>query len=118
MAVGLPAIRTASKWHAVADTITMNGLDPRYLYTRYGFEFSDTQTTATLLVPSAGTCDLTASENGQLFAAVDGGTGLALNTASYTRCDSDSPIVSAKAVPTGLAGATYWRMILSQTEGV
>jgi len=118
MATGLPAQNIASKWHAVADTITMTGLDPRYYYTRYMFEFCNTETGATLLVPSGGTCNLTASENSQLFNPVAGGTALVLSTAAYTRCTSNAPIVSVIAVPTGLAGATYWRMVLSQTEGV
>jgi len=101
---------------AVASTITSSALDNRYFKKWVHFEFSDSVAFTTLVTPSAGTITLTASANGQVYDAVSGGTAFNAST-SGAPLSILGPASYMEAVPTGLAGATYWRMVITMAEG-
>jgi len=112
--INVPNVGESAK--AVASTITTSELNAEYLKKYVHFEYSDSVSFATLVTPSAGTIAVTASANGQIYDAVYGGTGVSAAT-------SGAPLSILgnaqyiKAVPTGIGGATYWRMVVTMAEG-
>jgi hypothetical protein len=101
---------------AVASTITSSALDNRYFKKWVHFEFSNSADFSSLVTPSAGTITLTASANGQVYDAVYMGTAFSAAT-SGSPLSILGPASYMQAVPTGLAGATYWRMVITMAEG-
>jgi hypothetical protein len=98
--------------YAVASTITSMDMPLDFMETRVYFEFSDLATFATLVTPTAGTVTVTATENGTTYGSVFMGTNMSVATADYQRLTIAGQVKNVKAVPTGITGATYWRMII------
>lgn len=78
------------------------------------FEFATDAEFNNLVVPSAGTITVLATDNGFYFGTVVGGDNIAVNTPDYFRVSIGGIVTGVSATPTGLAGAPYWRMIVAR----
>jgi len=94
----------------VATTITTDAMPTQFGLCYVYIEFSDDLGFGSLVTPSAGTCTLTASENGTNYGSIVNGTGFSVATADYNRVNVLGSVRNIKAVPTGVTGATYWRL--------
>ncbi len=99
----------------VAATLTTDAMPLEYMETRIYFLFSDTKDFSTLVTPSAGTVTITATQDGFAYDAVSGGTAMSVSTAAYNKCTISGMVSKVKVVPTGITGATYWKMQVVRT---
>ena len=67
-----------------------------------------------LVVPSAGTVTLNASENGSYWGSMVDGTAVDVTTEDYSRPTIAGSVKDVRAVPTGITGATHWRLVVAR----
>lgn len=69
----------------------------------------------TLIVPSAGTATLKASENGTYWGSMVDGTDVDVTTEDYSRPTIAGSVKDVKADPViAITGATHWRLVVAR----
>lgn len=100
----------------VSEEIIFSNLRKELLSTYISMEFSSSSNFSTnnIVVPTAGTVTIKVSENGVYWSSVENGTNIAVNTDDFTRPPVSGIVAAVKATPTGITGATHWRLLVGK----
>lgn len=95
---------------AELQTLEMS-LDYERAYITFNFYSSDSYDDDDLVTPASGEVTITESENGQDWASIENGTDMPIYT-DYIRPNFIGHSKYVKAVPTAIAGATHWQLVV------
>ncbi len=98
----------------VADTIIIDGLDPKLHHNHIGVQFFSDAAGLVPAVPGAGSINVDLKTlNTQVFEPAP--TTNIPGTGPIT-LDNDFPAIEYRGVPTGITTATHWKMVVTQTR--
>ncbi len=100
----------------VSENIEVTDLGKNEFNTFITMEFSDNGsfTPDHIVVPTAGTVTHKVSENEVYWSSVRDGSDIAVNTEDFIRINPTGIITAIKSIPTGITGATHWRLMIGR----
>lgn len=91
--------------------LIINNMNPSYRFCYNYFAFSNDPDFKTLVVPSGGSINLLASEDGFYFGKFANSEGILVNTQDYKRTQVEGCIQAMKAtIIVPITGALYWKV--------
>ena len=99
----------------VANTIILNGLNPRLIHCQIGVQFFSDAGGTTPAVPGAGTIGVdTKTLNTDVFELTPSAS---IDATAPATLIADLPIKEVRAIPTvAITTATHWKLIVTQTR--
>lgn len=100
----------------VSEVILLTDLPAEEFNTFISIEFSSSSSFLkdNIVIPTAGTVTHLVSENEVYWSSVQDGTDIAVNSQDFTRVNPSGIITTIKSTPTGITGATHWRLIVGR----